>query len=163
MAYYHSPPAPQNPNTTRVAQHILNDTSLAAISLPNGDRQLFFQDNTGLIRHAIRTGINGQWNTSSYLNISSNPENNTPLVAFIPPQYPDNIGPQVLFRKINNVQHLWELIFEQITLYYVSESHVLNASAYFQVIWMSFAQTQPLNSNHAYSWPSARLAKTLLM
>lgn len=81
LAHFHSPPAPQSHNITPAAQFILNDTSLAALSLSNGDRQLFFQDNTGRIRRAIRTESNNQWSTSPYLNLSSNPKNYTPLVA----------------------------------------------------------------------------------
>ncbi|CAD6586035.1 MAG: hypothetical protein ASARMPREDX12_002178 [Alectoria sarmentosa] len=76
-----NPPAPQSHNITPAAQFILNDTSLAALSLSNGDRHLFFQDNTGRIRRTIRTESNNQWSTSLYLNLSSNPKNYTPLVA----------------------------------------------------------------------------------
>ena len=81
LAHFYSPPAPQSHNITPAAQFILNDTSLAALSLSNGDRHLFFQDNTGRIRRTIRTESNNQWSTSLYLNLSSNPKNYTPLVA----------------------------------------------------------------------------------
>ena len=70
---------------THAPQIILNDTSLAAVSLSNGDRHLFFQDNTGLIRRAVRVESNGQWTTSPNLNastdLSSNPKRHTPLTA----------------------------------------------------------------------------------
>ena len=48
-----SPPPPQQ---------ILNDTSLAATVLANGDRHLFFQDPRGVIRRVIRTASATQWN-----------------------------------------------------------------------------------------------------
>ena len=83
LAHFYSPPAPQSHNITPTAQFILNDTSLAALSLSNGDRHLFFQDNTGRIRRAIRTESNNQWSTGPYLNLSSNPKNYTPLVATV--------------------------------------------------------------------------------
>ena len=53
------------------------------MSLSNGDRHLFFQDNTGLIRRAVRTESNGQWTTSPDLNVSTIPslKRNTPLAA----------------------------------------------------------------------------------
>lgn len=87
LAQFHSPPAPSNSKIT--PQNILNDTSLAALMLSNGDRQLFFQDNTGLIRRALRSVSNGQWITSPNLNasanasseINSNPKKYTPLTA----------------------------------------------------------------------------------
>ena len=83
---FYSPSAPSNPNVTRAAQNILNDTYLAAVSLVNGDRQLFFQDSTGLIRRAIRTASTNQWSTNVNQNVSlnSNPKSHTPLaVAFL--------------------------------------------------------------------------------
>ena len=82
---------PQNHSTNPVAtQHILNDTSLAAFVLWNDDRQFVFQDRTGLLRCALFTASNGQWNTSLSLNISispvdgsPNPKNHTPLAAVV--------------------------------------------------------------------------------
>ena len=70
-------------NTISAAQLILNDTSLAALTLANRDRQLFFQDDTGLIRRLIRTASNNQWSTSADQNLSftSNPRSYTPLAV----------------------------------------------------------------------------------
>ena len=98
LTHFHSPPAPPNPkitphpNITVAPHYILNDTSLAAVSLSNGDRHLFFQDNTGLIRRAVRVQSNGQWSTSLNLNASMdpamnftfNPKKHTPLTAHGP-------------------------------------------------------------------------------
>lgn len=60
---------------------ILNDTSLAALVLANDYRYLFFQDNTGLVRAAIRTPPNGPWSTSADFNVTSNAKKHTPLAA----------------------------------------------------------------------------------
>ena len=92
-----------HPNITRAAQYILNDTSLAALSLANGDRQLFFQDNTGLIRRAIRTASNGQWNTSPNLSVNStNAKNNTPLAVNVLFGSSDSLnGPEPLVMNHN--------------------------------------------------------------
>ena len=85
LAYSYSPPTPQNPNPapspniTPAVQFILNDTSLAALVLPNGDRQLFFQDSTGHIRRTGRTASNSQWSTSPWLNTSTGPYDNVPV------------------------------------------------------------------------------------
>ena len=43
-------------------QQIMNDTSLAATILANGDRHLFYQDPQGAIRRVIRTASATQWN-----------------------------------------------------------------------------------------------------
>ena len=74
-------PTPRTPTNTSTAQYILNDTSLAAAILPNGDRHLYFQDSTGRIRYLIRTASTDQWNTSPDLNISASAKNHTPLAV----------------------------------------------------------------------------------
>lgn len=40
---------------------MLNDTSIAAAITLNGDRNLFFQDHTGAIRHVTREASRGTW------------------------------------------------------------------------------------------------------
>ena len=98
---FYSPSAPSNPNVTRAAQCTLNDTYLAAVSLVNGDRQLFFQDSTSLIRRAIRTAPTNQWSTSVNQNVSlnSNPKSHTPLaVAFYNPLPVTESDTGVLFK-----------------------------------------------------------------
>lgn len=52
----------------------------------NGDRQLYFQDNSGLIRYAFRTASTNQWDTSPHLNISSSDASakyHTPLAVTV--------------------------------------------------------------------------------
>lgn len=79
-------PSAPTPNNASTAQYILNDTSLAAVVLPNNDRHLYFQDSTGRIRSVIYTASTNQWNTSPDSNISANAKKHTPLAvtAFVP-------------------------------------------------------------------------------
>ena len=92
LAYLDSPPesgpttpsnsvTTSNPRFTSAAQYILNDTSLAAVHSPSGDRQLFFQDNNGSIRRAIRTASDEPWVISPYFNLSASSKKHTPLAA----------------------------------------------------------------------------------
>ncbi len=74
-------PAAPNPNQTATAQYILNDTSLAALALASGERQLYFQDNTGLIRQAVRGASSNEWGTGALLKFSSSIKNHTPLAV----------------------------------------------------------------------------------
>ena len=74
---------------------ILKDTSLAALILTNGDRQLFYQDNTGSFRRVARSASTNQWGTSTLLDPGCYAKALTPLaVTFIdgvngfPPQVP---------------------------------------------------------------------------
>lgn len=79
--WHHEEPSLHKP----AVQVILNDTSLAVVSLANGDRQLFFQDNSGFIRSTVRNAINNQWSTSADQNLTfnSNPKNFTPLAVIV--------------------------------------------------------------------------------
>ncbi len=80
------------------AHNVLNDTSLAAVILANGDRHLYFQDNTGLIRYAVHTASINQWDTRPHLNVSlSTPKNRTPLAVTA-------TGPQVSEIVLTTVQ-----------------------------------------------------------
>ena len=42
---------------------MLKDTSIAAVSLPNGDRNIFFQETNGGLRHAIYSSEGKAWAT----------------------------------------------------------------------------------------------------
>ena len=134
LAHFHSPPAP--PNSDITSQNILNDTSLVALLLSNGDRVLFFQDNTGLLRRAVRTNSNGQWITSQNLNAStnlppgpsSNPKKYTPLTAIGP-----TCGLNVVAKfqkRTSNLPSARTLTSTQISisLYYVSENNTVSSN-----------------------------------
>ncbi|KAM0799383.1 hypothetical protein BDR22DRAFT_910741 [Usnea florida] len=109
-----SPTAPQNHTTEPISttQYILNDTSLAAIVLSDGDRHVFFQDSNGSIRHAIRSASENQWTISISLNLSSRPKNHTPLAA-----------------------NGYSSGFDSIGLLYVSENHVLVSAQPIEGFW----------------------------
>lgn len=79
LAYLCSSPTSHNHSITPTAELILNDTSLAAVADSDGNRYLFFQDPTGLIRGVIRT--DNQWSTNLNLGASANAKNYTPLAV----------------------------------------------------------------------------------
>ena len=80
----------------QLSSHFISeDTSLAAVIFANGDRQLFYQDNSGSFRRVARTPASGQWYTSSVLDSNCNPKHLTPLAVTsivgrngFPPQVP---------------------------------------------------------------------------
>ena len=138
LAHFHSPPAP--PNSDIIPQDILNDTSLVALLLSNGDRALFFQDNTGLLRRAVRTYSNGQWITSPNLNastnlspgLSSNPKRYTPLTT-IGPTCGQNVLAK-LQRRTSILPFARTLTSTQISisLFYVSENNTVSSNVLVQ-------------------------------
>ena len=110
LAYLYSRPVPtSSPNLTSAIQYFLNDTSLAALILPSGARQLFFQDNNGIIRGAIRSASKNQWTISPDLNLSSNSKRNTPLAATIydePAAYHNGVNDANAANNANGVNNL---------------------------------------------------------
>ena len=75
FAYFFSPPV------APTKQFILNDTSLAITSDINGDRYLFFQDTTGLIRGMIYNSNLDTWRASLNIGTNSSAKSYTPLAA----------------------------------------------------------------------------------
>ena len=120
-----SPTAP-TPTNTSTAQYILNDTSLAAVILPNNDRHLYFQDGTGRIRYAIRTASNNLWNTSPDSNSNASAKNHTPLaVTAFRPDGPVKVWAAVFRGSLVPCQADLQV---QIELFYVSQNYQLSSS-----------------------------------
>ncbi|MCJ1261726.1 hypothetical protein MMC22_001592, partial [Lobaria immixta] len=70
------------PSNAPLAKHgILNDSSLAALSLPNGDRRLFYQEPNGRIKQAAYSSSSKEWPSTSISVVASDARNNTPLAA----------------------------------------------------------------------------------
>ena len=81
FAYFTSPPAPQKPLNSSVMQNILNDTSLAAMLLSNGDRHLFFQGFEGSIYRTILAASASQWILDTTPVVTSDARHLTPMAA----------------------------------------------------------------------------------
>lgn len=60
---------------------IINDSALAAVELPNGDRRVFFQKNDGYIRQAIYLGSSKRWSAGATNIVVKNAKKHTPLAA----------------------------------------------------------------------------------
>ena len=65
-------------------KRILDDTSIAALSLPNGERRLFFQDLSGVIRQAFYSTASRQWRADVNYLVVSDAKNHTPLAVAYP-------------------------------------------------------------------------------
>lgn len=68
-------------------KRILNDTSVASLALSNGDRRLFFQEASGLIRQAFYSASTGGWRADTSYIVASDAKNHTPLAAINAPGY----------------------------------------------------------------------------
>ena len=80
-------PAEASPNVPSSQLRIMDDTSLSAISLPGGDRKVFFQEATGLIHQMSYSSKARKWGIEAATPVVYDAKNNTPL-AVIP--YPES-------------------------------------------------------------------------
>lgn len=71
-----------SPSTSPLTdKQILDDTSIAALALPNGDRRLFFQDLSGVIRQAFHSSSSGKWRADTKFVVASNARTHSPIAA----------------------------------------------------------------------------------
>lgn len=78
-----APIATATPSTVPQKNSILDDTSFAAVSLPNGDRRVVFQEQSGNIRQAIYSSQAKTWGTDSSDNfqLTGLARNKSPLAV----------------------------------------------------------------------------------
>ena len=74
--------SPSTTSTPTLKSGILNDTSLAAVTSPDGNRHVFFQDFKGSLRHTVFDQAANSWtNEPDNITTSSAPRLHTPLAA----------------------------------------------------------------------------------
>ena len=57
---------------------------MAALELPNGDRRLFFQDQSGFIRQAFYSSSSREWRADINYIVASDAKNHTPIAVVNP-------------------------------------------------------------------------------
>jgi hypothetical protein len=139
----------------------LDDTSVAVVSLANGDRRMFFQEASGSIRESLFTSSTGQW-TSDVANIvASDAMNFTPIAAL-----PMNASSTTL--KYSGVlvcscralgRHVM-LIHLQIYLFYYSKENRLASRQFISGTWVSQDDFSPAVSG-SKSYPVAQNSRIL--
>lgn len=73
-----------------IKRGILNDSSVAMVQhLDSGDRRLFFQEDTGIIRHAIHSSSTNAWKADLIYTVASDAKNHTPITALGSVNSPD--------------------------------------------------------------------------
>ena len=73
-------------------KQIINDTSIAAVTLSNGDRRLFFQDLSGAIRQAFYSPATRVWRADINYVVASDARNHTPIAVVDAPDSWDNVS-----------------------------------------------------------------------
>lgn len=112
---YHSSSATARPSEgpSSITQQILNDTSLAAIYMNDGDRHVFFQDPKGDIQQVIYAASQDQWIVRTNPTGISDARHLTPLAADAQEQ------------DVSTSLHL----------YYISVSNCLSSRTYTDGVW----------------------------
>ena len=73
--------SPLSPPSAPSEHEILDGSSLASVIDSNNDRHVFFQEKTGIIRHAWFISSLNSWQTSRSLVVASDARNYTPMSA----------------------------------------------------------------------------------
>lgn len=85
LSFFSSSSSSPTPTPLLTSKRILDDTSIAATTLSNGDRRLLFQDLSGLIRQAYYTSSTRAWRADSHYVVASDAKNYTPISVFADP------------------------------------------------------------------------------
>ena len=91
----------ESPANSSVIPSILNDTSLAAAILTNGDRHLFFQGAKGSLHRVVHTAATSQWILDRTPVVISDARHLTPMAVYTkgPP------GAMQVGTSLNNKHH----------------------------------------------------------
>ena len=68
---------------------VLNDTSLATVATLGGNRHVYYQDQSGLLRESVYFAPTQNWSSPLSYTIATNAKNFTPISAV---QVPGNIS-----------------------------------------------------------------------
>lgn len=128
---------------------ILANTSLAIFSSSNGDRRLFFQDQSANIREAVYTASAREWSTSSNMIVTSDAKNYTPIAA-IDISYADlNTSASVVGPSIDNYIH--EANCMKPTVFYVRRNNTLACMLFVSDGWTNLGYGGCGNELWAYT------------
>lgn len=99
------------PTVASASDHlILNDSSLAALTLNDGDRTVLLQDRKGMVRQAIYKISNQKWSITPSPIVASGPRNFTPLALIHNPNTTDEAVILPIFVTIVSTEQLNVLI-----------------------------------------------------
>lgn len=148
------PAAPANPVNSSITQQILNDTSLAAVTMGSGDRHLFYQDLNGLIQQVFYTASEDQWIVNTSPVGISDARYLTPMAADTQEEeYGTSVG--CTLRGVRALMLLTSVT--QIHLYYISASNHLSSRTYTSGVWWQSGEDL---SNYTTSPNSRQLSVT---
>lgn len=127
---------------------VFNDSSLAIVSLGNGDKRLMYQENTGNIREALYAASTKKWTSDINNIVATNARDNTPLAALLVNStgtpFAANTGP-VIF------------------LFYIAQNNVLASRQFISGAWTTrdnFSPTGSANTTYNTAVDTRALAVT---
>ncbi|MCJ1433832.1 hypothetical protein MMC27_003197 [Xylographa pallens] len=112
-----------SPTASPTIHTILNNTSIAAVTLTNGDRRFFFQDTSGAIRESLYSFAADQWETDTSNIIATDARNNTPIATFDIPSEPQGGDSDTVDNP------------EEIFIFYITQNSTLALRYFSQNSW----------------------------
>ncbi len=74
----------QPPATNLDKQHsVMDNTSITVVTLPNSNRQVYFQEMTGALRRAVYSSQDRVWQASADVRLNPGIKKNTPLAGVV--------------------------------------------------------------------------------
>ncbi|KAL8895324.1 MAG: hypothetical protein Q9207_008217, partial [Kuettlingeria erythrocarpa] len=74
----------QSPATNLDKHHsVMDNTSITVVTLPNSNRQIYFQERTGALRRAVYSSQARVWQASADVRFNPGTKNNTPLAGVV--------------------------------------------------------------------------------
>lgn len=74
----------QSPTTSLDKQHsVMDNTSITVVTLPNSNRQVYFQERTGALRRAVYSSQARVWQASADVRLNPGIKTNTPLAGVV--------------------------------------------------------------------------------
>ena len=61
----------------------MDDTPVEVVALADGDKRMFFQENTGDIRESIYTSSSKEWVSNINNVVATDARNSTPIAAYL--------------------------------------------------------------------------------
>ena len=111
---------------------ILNDSSIAVVTLQNNDRRLFYQNQTGIVKQALYLTAVNHWDAALSFVVTSDARNHTPLAALsisasddseVPDSEPTDQTEDVIFHNLIKVPTSANFCCDR-SIYFTSQSTI---------------------------------------
>lgn len=131
----------------------MDNTSIAAVTLPNENRHVYFQESTGAFRRAIYSSQAKIWQASADAQVVPDAKNNTPLAGIFDNRVVSISPPNFIRCNLRYTQSVY--------LFYVNADHRLRCVAWAQTYFDMFCPPLEDHQNLTVAQESRHISATL--